>query len=384
LPSHLLTPCVRFGTFHVYAGFPSGASHTLTTATPLKFPASSILVIRMSGIGDVLWSTPLLANLRRAYPGAHIAYVARPFCAPVLRNNPDVDEVLLFERETLRWQAGFLRRLARRRFDISIDLICSPATAIQGLVSGARVRIGYDFRVRRLLYTHVLSRHEANRGHEVEFNLFALRALELPVTTTDLVWRVSDAEAAWAAEAWKDMGIDEAARVVGLMPTGGFASKKWPAERYAALAAAAGNATALPVEARLPGDLRFLVLWKSDAERAEAQRIVDGSHGRAFLAPPCDLRGTAALLTRCAAVVGNDSGPLHVATALHVPVVALYGPTNPAAQGPWGARARAVCAEDVDGFGSRKTDLTDPILMSRIGLTQVAAALRDALEDTTA
>jgi lipopolysaccharide heptosyltransferase II len=384
LPSHLLTACIRFGTFNVYAGFPTRTSLTLTASTLLKFPASSILVIRMSGIGDVLWSTPLLANLRRAYPDARIAYVARPFCAPVLRHNPDVDEVLLFERETLRWQAGFLRRLARRRFDLSIDLVCTPATAIQGLVSGARVRIGYDFRVRRLCYTHALPRSEANRGHEVEFNLFALRALELPVTSRELVWHVSDSEGAWAADAWKELGLGAGDRVVGVMPTGGFASKKWPADRYTTLAASAGDPAALPAASRLPGDLRFLVLWKSDSERADAQRIVAGAHGRALLAPPCDLRGTAALLARCSAVVGNDSGPLHVATALHVPVVALYGPTNPAAQGPWGPRTRTVRADDVDSFCCRKTDCADPVCMSRIGVPQVAAALREALEETAA
>ncbi|MBN1448050.1 MAG: glycosyltransferase family 9 protein, partial [Bacteroidetes bacterium] len=123
----------------------------------MKFPAESILVIRMSGIGDVLWTTPLLANLRRAYPDAHIAYVVRSSSALVLENNPDIDELLLFEREDLPWQLGFLARLRKRRFDLSIDLICSPATAIQSVVSGARTRIGFDFRIREKLYNHRLS-----------------------------------------------------------------------------------------------------------------------------------------------------------------------------------------------------------------------------------
>ncbi|MDT8325166.1 MAG: glycosyltransferase family 9 protein, partial [Bacteroidota bacterium] len=284
----------------------------------MKFPAKSILIIRMSGIGDVLWTTPLLANLRLAYPDAHIAYVVRSNSALVLENNPDVDEVLLFEDERIRWQLGFLRRLRRRRFDLSIDLICSPATAIQSLVSGARTRIGFDFRVREKLYNHRLSARAANAGHEVEFNLFVLGYMDIPVRTRALVWRVSDAERSRAAANWRALQLPEDLPVTGLIPTGGYPSKKWPVGHWIALARDMDL-----------GDRRFLVFWGSESERRDALAIEKESAGRALAAPAGSLRDAAALMQRCSSVVGNDSGPTHIATALQLPVVTFYGPSDP-------------------------------------------------------
>lgn len=333
----------------------------------MTIPANRILVIRMSGIGDVLWTTPLLANLRLAYPSAHIAYVVRTASAFVLAHNPDVDEIIRFEDESVRYQLGFLRRLRSRRFDLSIDLICSPATAIQSVASGARVRVGYDFRVRQRLYTHRLSARDANHGHEVEFNLFALRALGIPERTRALVWHVSDAERDTAAALWTALGFDDGTPVVALIPTGGFPSKKWPLAQWQALVA----------DPRFDG-VRFLVFWGSDAERRDAEAIAAAGR-QVRLEPGGTLRDSAALLDRCAAAVGNDSGPAHIATALGLPAVMFYGPTNPKSQGPWSDRAEVLRIPDVETRCCRRVDCPDPVCMTGIPAARAADALERAL-----
>jgi lipopolysaccharide heptosyltransferase II len=333
----------------------------------MKFPARSILVIRMSGIGDVLWTTPLLTNLRLAYPDAHIAYVVRSASAFVLENNPDIDEIIRFEDESLWYQFGFLRRLRKHRFDLSIDLICSPATAIQSVVSGARVRIGFDFRLREKLYTHRLSARAANHGHEVEFNLSVLALMEIPQRSRALVWRVSDTERALAAAQWREMGLPEDLPVIALIPTGGFPSKKWPLSHWRQLTA----------DPRLQ-HLRFLVLWGSEAERREAEEIVR-TCARAVAEPKGTLRKTAALMDRCSAAVGNDSGPMHIATALGKPVIAFYGPTNPKSQGPWSDRATVLSIEDVENRCCRRLDCPDPVCMTEIPASRAVEALLSAL-----
>ena len=330
----------------------------------MKFPADSILVIRMSGIGDVLWTTPLLANLRRAYPGAHIAYVVRTNSSLVLENNPDVDQLLLFEDERIRWQLGFLRRLRRQRFDLSIDLICSPATAIQSVASGARTRIGFDFRVREKLYNHRLSAAAANAGHEVEFNLSVLDYMGIPVETRDLVWSVSQEEAERARESWLRLSLPEDGAVTGLIPTGGYPSKKWPV----------GHWVALTRSARLSGR-RFLVFWGSEAERRDALTIAEGSGGAAVAAPATSLRDAAALIARCSSVVGNDSGPSYIATALQRPAVLFYGPSDPKSQGPWSTRARVLQIDDVESRCCRRLDCPNPVCMTDIAPERAAEAL---------
>jgi len=337
----------------------------------MKFPAQSILVIRMSGIGDVLWTTPLLANLRLAYPEAHIAYIVRSNSALVLENNPDVDELLLFEDERIRWQLGFLRRLRARRFDLSIDLICSPATAIQSVVSGAHTRIGFDFRVREKLYNHRLSAHAANAGHEVEFNLFVLDYMGIPIRTRELVWRVSETERDNAAKIWKDLQLPGDGTVVGLIPTGGYPSKKWPLQHW----------TALTKSAQLSG-MRFLVFWGNENERRDAQAIARESGGAAAAAPAGTLRDAAALMERCQAVVGNDSGPTHIATALQLPVVTFYGPSDPRSQGPWSDNARVLQIDDVETRCCRRLDCPDPVCMTEIVPQRTVDALLDVLNAT--
>lgn len=336
----------------------------------MNFPAQSILVIRMSGIGDVLWTTPLLTNLRLAYPDARIAYVVRTASAFVLENNPDIDEIIRFEDESIRYQLAFLRRLHRRHFDLSIDLICSPATAIQSVASGARVRIGFDFRVRRLLYTHPLSARDANHGHEVEFNLFVLAAMGIPVRSRALVWRVSQGERSLADERWRLLGLGDDEPVVALIPTGGYPSKKWPL----------GHWQSLVRDPRLRA-CRFLVFWGSAAERRDAEAIASVS-SRVVTAPQLTLRETAALIERCTAAVGNDSGPAHIATALGKPVVMFYGPSDPKSQGPWSDRATVLRIDDVENRCCRRLDCPDPVCMTGIRPERTAEALLRALAGT--
>lgn len=336
---------------------------------PLARAPRSILVIRMSGIGDVVWTTPLLANLRRAWPDAHIAYVARPAAAQVLEGNPDVDEVILFESQRLAWQLRLLVRLARRRFDLSIDLICSPATALQSWVA-ARTRVGFDFRGRRHLYNRALPRYDANHGHAVDFNLYPAEHLGIPIVTRALVWTVQEAERQ-AAESLVHRYTADGRKLVVFIPTGGFPSKKWSAESYAALGRR--------LVAR--GDIRILIVWGSAHEHEEARAIAAGIGGDAHAADgTVPLRVEAAVFARCALAVGNDTGPLHIATAVGVPVVALLGPVNERAQGPWGDRAIYVRARDLDEPCCGRTDCAVPRCMLGITPAQVADVCTVALD----
>jgi ADP-heptose:LPS heptosyltransferase len=298
----------------------------------MKIPASSILVIRMSGVGDVLWTTPFLAGLRRGYPDARISYIVRKGCVPVLENNSDVDELIVYDDDRIRKQALFLRRLRAKRFDMSIDFICTPGTAIQSLVSGARHRIGFDFHGRKHFYNHRLSAHAANYGHEVEFHLFVLDYLGLPVVTRDLVWNISEDEKRDAEEIRTGLRLPSDRPVIAMIPTGGFASKKWPVEHYSRLAGAVIENT----------DSRILLFWGNAEEKADAERIREVAAERIDLIPPSSLRRLAALLAKCSMAIGNDSGPLHIATAMRIPVVGLYGRTNIKSQGPWGANVHTL------------------------------------------
>ncbi len=333
-------------------------------------PPQRLLVLRMSGVGDVLWTTPLLRALRRGWPKARIHYVVRESCAPVLENNPDVDRLLIYRGGGLRQQVEFLRTIRQAGCELSIDLVGTPRTAIQSLASGARNRVGFDFGYRRFFYNRVLSARQANYGHEVEFNLFVLKHLGLEEAGRDLVFLLTAEERDYQKEIWRRMGYGPRHRVIGLLPTGGWACKRWPVENFWKLASTLG---------RHDRNLRFLVLWGSRAEEQDAQTIVRGIGPGASLAPRTTLRQMAALLSACRAVVGNDTGPLHMATALGVPVVSFYGPTSPQAQGPWGPGHRVLRCESLPCLVCNRTDCRQPRCMSGIEVEKAIQALEETL-----
>lgn len=332
-----------------------------------------ILVLRMSGVGDVLWTTPLLRALRRGLPGSRIHYVVRQSCAAVLENNPDIDDLLVYRDGGLRSQIAFLGEIRARRCELSIDLVGTPRTAIQSLASGAGVRIGFDFGYRRLFYNRVLSAREANYGHEVEFNLFVLPALGIEEAGKDLVFNLSLQEVEYRDRVWRELGFDAKDRVIGLLPTGGWACKRWPAENFSELGRLNGG----------HGARKYLVLWGSKSEKEEAERIVHGIGRHAAMAPQTTLRQMAALLAGCAAVVGNDTGPLHIATALGVPVVSFYGPTSPMAQGPWGEGHRVLRDESLSCLVCNRTDCRDPKCMRGIPVSAASQALEEILSQSS-
>lgn len=329
----------------------------------------SILVLRMSGVGDVLWTTPFLRALRRGFPKAKIHFVVRQACASVLWNNPDVDELLVYSGGSLPRQIEFLREIRNRRCDLSIDLVGTPRTAIQSLVSGSRERIGFDFGYRRLFYNRVLSAREANHGHEVEFNLFALKALDLPEAGRELVYNLTLEEREFQKRVWRELGCNQEDKVIGLLPTGGWACKRWPVENYIGLGKAGSGS----------GRRRFLVFWGNPAEERDARTICEGIGPKASIAPRTTLRQMAALLSGCAAVVGNDTGPLHIATALGIPTVSFYGPTSPKAQGPWGQGHKVLKDDSLDCLVCNRTDCRDPKCMKGISVKAAHQALEAVL-----
>lgn len=322
-------------------------------------------MLRMSGVGDVLWTTPLLRALRRGLPKASIHYVVRESCAAVLENNPDVDELLVYRGGGLSSQLAFLGEIRARRCDLCLDLVGTPRTAIQSLASGAGVRIGFDFGYRRLFYNRVLSSREANYGHEVEFNLYTLRELDLPEAGRELTYNFTQEEREYQAGVWQELGYNQSNTVVGFLPTGGWACKRWPVENFSELGRMASE----------QGGRRYLVFWGSRSEREDAERIARDIGPRAAMAPQTTLRQMAALLSGCTAVVGNDTGPLHIATALGVPVVSFYGPTSPRSQGPWGQGHRVLRDESLGCLVCNRTDCGDPKCMRGIPAAVASQAL---------
>ncbi len=311
----------------------------LSARRPTPRSPRSLLLIRPDHLGDVLFLTPALHALRRALPDARIALLVGPWGREAVRDNADLDDVMIcpfpgFERRRktsliapYRLLYAQARTLRGRGYEAAVILRFDHWWgAWLAAAAGIPLRIGYDLPEVRPFLTHALP-YRPDR-HEVEQNGVLLGSLAggLPAPLGPLRYRVRPEDRAWAATWTAQVGIREGDRIVAIHPGAGARVKQWPARAWAAVADAL---------AARPG-VR-LVLTGAASEMPLAQAVADAAACHLVnAAGQTSLGQLAALYERCALVLGSDSGPLHLAAAVGAPTVRLYGPVSLAKFGPWG------------------------------------------------
>jgi heptosyltransferase I len=308
---------------------------------PLATPPREIALVRLSALGDVVHALPLATALRRAYPDARLTWVIQPVPYRLIYNHPAVDEFLIFRRRRgfSAWRSitDIARSLRARRY----DLVVTPQTAFKaGLVTGllrAPVKIGFD-RARAHELSWLFTTHQIPSRPLAHFQDEYLEFLEyLGIDPYPMEWGIRFTEEELVAQRifFEEMGGPVCAVVVGTS----WPEKNWAAERYARLV------DALAVEF---GFRCILVGGPAASERRMADRILQLAE-----IPPVDtlgddVRRLAYLLAGSSLVISPDTGPLHLARALDVPVVGLYGYTNPIRCGPYEKYQELV----VDGYAA--------------------------------
>jgi lipopolysaccharide heptosyltransferase II len=324
-----------------------------------------MLLIRLRLIGDVVLSTPVVRALRRGFPDAELSYLVERDAAPVVADNPHLDEVLIVERTrgaARIWDDVKLAwRLRRRRFDVVIDMHGGPRSSWLTLATGAPQRIGYDMPGRRWMYTRTVSRaRELRPRHSVVNQWDLLSAVDgwhgaPPDPKRDAVEMPVDAGAdRQIAERLANAGVAPNDSVIVIHVSANNPFRRWPEAAFMDLVAGIANG----------GANRYLVLSSGPSDRDAAQRIAEGARLR--LAPDAasrvldfgefDLSELRALIARSRLFVGGDTGPLHVAATTATPVVAVYGPTLPARSTPWRSPAVFTESVEVEGLPCRPCD----------------------------
>lgn len=300
-----------------------------------------ILIIKLRAIGDVVLSTVVLKNLRNAFPEAKIDFLTEGPCRDVVEGNPHVHSIITFNA---RDENGLhlIRNIRKRRYDLVIDLFGNPRSALVTLFSGAKYRVGYRFGWRKYCYNIVVS-PRGGEVHNTEFNLDALRAISVPVSDKSPQFFVGKEDHEFAEKIFHESDIGDEL-IIAINPTGGWYTKRWPKAHFARLAD------------QLVGQLKanVLILW-GPGERENAEEIQKLMNAHAVLIPSTTLKQLAAILSRCTLIVTNDGGPMHIAAALGIPMVAIFGPTNPHLQGPVGTQSVIVQKAGLDCLGCNLT-----------------------------
>jgi heptosyltransferase III len=280
-----------------------------------------LLVIRHRAGGDVLLATPALRALRLALPAARIDVVTSRGFAAILEGNPDVDRVIDFDRRSLTSQGALYLRLLRGGYDAVLDLISNPRSVWMTALTRARIRVGYDLPGRSWAYTLALPREPIGPDGPIlryapEAALDFVRALGASPRGLGLTFRVSVA-AEKTIDRWlTENGVEPGKPLIACLPTGSWPAKTWLPERYTAVMEALAH--------------EGTVVWMwGPGEREAVEDCRAGMRAPSLLAPQSGWQELGALVKRCSLWIGNDSGPKHLAVALGVPTVTLFGPTNP-------------------------------------------------------
>jgi lipopolysaccharide heptosyltransferase I len=332
-------------------------------------PFPRILIVRLSAIGDVLHGLPVLNALRDHYPNAHLSWAVEGRAGDLLMGHKALDRLVILPRGWLKSPREVLRvrrELHAVRPDVAVDLQCLARSAIAARLSGARVRVGFDGRDGRELSRWV---HNTlvmpTAKHVIDRNLELLRPLgvERPAARFDLP--EPDAEAAAVGAFLKVCAFPGPFVVIN--PGAGWPSKRWPVDRYAAVARQLGERKKVP----------SVVVWAGNEEKEWAERIFHDAGGQAHLSPPTTLRELAALVRRAKLFLGSDTGPLHLAAAVGTPCVGLYGPMPAERNGPYGPGHIALQKVHLTGRGRRKADNA---AMKAIEVEEVVAACASILD----
>ena len=318
-------------------------------------PPKKVLIINTFGIGDVLFTTPLISNLKAAYPDVYIGYLCNRRTAPLLEHNSKVDRIFIYARDELNviykrspWQywkvfRAFVRGIKEERFDIVLDVSLSGFTAFLTWWIGIPCRVGFDYKRRGFFLNKKIALEGYEDKHVVEYYLDLLREIGVPVTHRAMELSVIKEDADWASGFLKENGVSVRGPVIGLVPGGGESwgkeavYKRWPPECFAKLA-----------DKLIEKPAAQIILLGGPAESQLCREIVSKMRHPCLVAcGKTSLNQFAALAKQCSLVVANDGGPLHVAVAVGSKTLSIFGPVDNIVYGPYPVEGHAVVKKDL-------------------------------------
>ncbi|MBM3237094.1 glycosyltransferase family 9 protein [Candidatus Poribacteria bacterium] len=338
-----------------------------------------ILVVKLDHIGDVLLATPVITNLRRHYPHAHITLLIGSWSKQVVECNPHLDDIRYYDSPffcrssraaTLKDAMQMLRWLKSERYDLIVELRGDFLTLALAMLKSGKYRLDRstqrvlkklravlkeekggregkegrkgmqreilsDLATLRLCVKKLKESKEnsepAHSEHEVEINLDVLRAGDIPITSRETFFNVPSETQTWTRGFFSEIGIDTSKPIVAIHPGSPVPLKRWPAERFAKLA-----------DILIERKTQVLFLGGTNEKRLVEEVQAQMHHNSVNIAGRTNLQQLGAVLQNCHLFIGNDSGPMHIAAAVGTRVIGLFGPGSPQRFGPFGDNCTAI------------------------------------------
>ncbi|MDD5561076.1 MAG: lipopolysaccharide heptosyltransferase II [Candidatus Omnitrophica bacterium] len=282
-----------------------------------------ILVVRTDRIGDVLLSTPVIKALRDKYPQAYISMIVAPYARDIVEGNPYLDEIIIYDKDNKHkgWlhSLKFARKLRKKRFDLAVILHPTNRMHLLLFLTGIPKRLGYKRKFGFLNNPAKAHLKQEGLKHESEYNLDLVRDLGISGNPQDLFMPVRQESEQWVNDLFSGCGIKEADKLLAINPGASCPSKIWPAANFAQVA---------EILARRHS---FKILIVSGPKDTLLANMIANKIGEQAvnLSGKTSVSHLASVLKRCVLFISNDSGPVHIASSLGVPVVSIFGRNQP-------------------------------------------------------
>jgi len=301
-----------------------------------KADVKKILIIKLRGIGDVVLSTLTFDTLQRNFPNAKIDFLTEKPSNFLLEPLNPVNQIFLFRKKTLTERLNTFYTIRKQKYDLILDFYSNPGTAQLTFFSGAKYRAGFPYKGRKYAY-NLFGPRERDKYHAATLHLEFLRSIGLEVVeNSKLTFGMLESEVTTAEKFRENLNLGNK-KLIGISPSGGWQSKKCPAKVFVKIAK--------KIEADF-GDVFFLIHW-GPGDEEDAEYIHYQLKENSVLAPKTSIREMGAYLKICDAVIANDSGPMHICSAVGTPILGLFGPTSPKFQGPFGEQNNFIQKSDL-------------------------------------
>jgi len=282
---------------------------------------NKILIVRTDRLGDVVLSTPVIRNLRLAFPKSHIAFLCRPYTRSALEGNSDLDEVIVYdkyrEQKSLWASIKFSLYLRKKKFDLALILHPTNRAHLITFLAAIPQRVGWDKKLGKLLTKRIKYTKQEGKKHESEYTLDLLRELDISIEHTDTYFPIRSKAKAAVEQLLKGEGVGWSDKFIVIHPSASCPSKRWPQESFQKVIKLL----------REKVDFKIIVIT-SQSEREFGEGLVRDS-GVIDLRGRLSISELGALLKQAALFISNDSGPVHIAASFNTPVISIFGRDDP-------------------------------------------------------
>ncbi len=280
----------------------------------------NILIVRTDRIGDLVLTTPVILALRQAYPDSNISIMVNPQAKPIVEGNPYLDEVIVFDRKKTHkgfWPLlKFIGHLRKKDFDLVLVLHTKKITNLICFLAGIPQRVGYkNEKFGFFLNQGIKDTRAQGRQHEVQYCLDVLRHLGIPVGNPQMYIPLSAESKPWMENFMMENCITESTPLIAVHPDASCISKRWPAQNFAELINMINRHYST----------KIVLIGNSGTRKIISQIIPLLEKSVIDLSAETTLHQLIRLLRQCQVLISNDSGPVHLAGALGIPVIAIFG-----------------------------------------------------------